>query len=114
MGAGKTLIMHVNVLQYLHYLELIGKIAPMLGLSGTVLGLARTFQTVASVSRFADPSLLASGIWEALITTVAGLFIGIPALIFYHLYDNGVRSLAFEMRTNGEEMVAALSETRQG
>ena len=100
--------------RHLHYLELIGKIAPMLGLSGTVLGLARTFQTVASATRFADPSLLASGIWEALITTVAGLFIGIPALIFYHLYDNRVRSLAFEMRTGGEEMVAILEEARRG
>jgi biopolymer transport protein ExbB len=98
--------------RHLHYLELIGKIAPMIGLSGTVLGLARTFQTVASVRGFTDPSLLAGGIWEALITTVVGLFIGIPALIFYHLYDNGIRSLAHEMKSVGEELVGALEGRR--
>ena len=69
----------------LHLLELIGKIAPMIGLLGTVLGMVEAFQQVASVKNLVDPSLLASGIWEALITTVAGLFVGIPALVFHHL-----------------------------
>ena len=94
----------------LHWLELVGRIAPMLGLTGTVTGLTRAFQTVAALKQVADPSLLASGIWEALITTIAGLFIGIPALIAYHLYDNRLRSLAFEMKTSSEELVAALTE----
>ncbi|HUV06277.1 MAG TPA: MotA/TolQ/ExbB proton channel family protein [Spirochaetia bacterium] len=94
----------------LHILELIGKISPMVGLFGTVLGLARTFQTVAQLKRMANPALLASGIWEALITTVAGLFIGIPAIIFYHLYDNRARSIAFEMRTYAEEFISHVKE----
>jgi biopolymer transport protein ExbB len=97
---------------HLHYLELIGKVAPMIGLSGTVLGLARTFQTVAATRGFADANLLAGGIWEALITTVAGLFIAIPALIFYHLYDNGIRSLAHEMSMAGEDIIKALEGIR--
>jgi biopolymer transport protein ExbB len=94
----------------LHLLELIGRISPMLGLTGTVTGLARAFQTVAALKQVSDPSLLASGIWEALITTVAGLFIGIPTLIAYHLLDNRLRSLAFEMKSTGEELVARLTE----
>jgi biopolymer transport protein ExbB len=94
----------------LHLLELIGKIAPMLGLSGTVLGLTRTFQTVAAVRRYTDPSILAGGIWEALITTVAGLFIAIPALICYHLYENRIKTIAFELRSYGEEAVVALGK----
>jgi biopolymer transport protein ExbB len=94
----------------LHLLELIGKIAPMLGLSGTVLGLTRTFQTVAAVKRYTDPSILAGGIWEALITTVAGLFIAIPALICYHLYESRVKTIAFELRSYGEEAVVALDK----
>ena len=94
----------------LHWLELVGRIAPMLGLTGTVTGLTRAFRTVAALRQVTDPSLLASGIWEALITTIAGLFIGIPALIAYHLYDNRLRSLAFEMKSSSEELVAALTE----
>ncbi len=98
--------------RHLHYLELIGKIAPMIGLSGTVLGLARTFQTVALTRGLADANLLAGGIWEALITTVTGLFIAIPALIFYHLYDNGIRSLAHEMKVVGEDIIGTLEGLR--
>ncbi len=98
--------------RHLHYLELIGKIAPMIGLSGTVLGLARTFQTVALTRGLADANLLAGGIWEALITTGTGLFIAIPALIFYHLYDNGIRSLAHEMKVVGQDIIGTLEELR--
>ncbi len=96
----------------LHWLELVGRIAPMLGLTGTVTGLTRAFRTVAALKQVSDPGLLASGIWEALITTIAGLFIGIPALIAYHLYENRLRALAFELKTSGEELVAALAERR--
>jgi biopolymer transport protein ExbB len=94
----------------LHWLELVGRVAPMLGLTGTVTGLTRAFRTVAALKQVTDPGLLASGIWEALITTIAGLFIGIPALIAYHLYENRLRALAFELKTSGEELVAALTE----
>ena len=94
----------------LHLLELIGRIAPMLGLSGTVLGLTRTFQTVASVKTFANPGLLANGIWEALITTVTGLFIGIPALVFHHFFENRLNSLSFEMKSTAETMITELGE----
>jgi biopolymer transport protein ExbB len=95
----------------LHLLELIGRIAPMLGLTGTVTGLTRAFQTVAALRQVSDPSLLASGIWEALITTVAGLFIGIPTIIAYHLLNNRLASLAFEMKSTGEELVARIAES---
>jgi len=97
---------------HLHLLELVGRIAPMLGLSGTVLGLTRTFQTVAAVRTFADPGLLASGIWEALITTVTGLFIGIPALVFHHFFENRIGSLSVEMKSTSETMLAELRELR--
>jgi biopolymer transport protein ExbB len=92
----------------LHLLELIGKISPMLGLSGTVLGLTRTFQAVAAVQNFTNPGLLAHGIWEALITTVTGLFIGIPTLVFHHLFENRLTSLSFEMKSSAETILAEL------
>jgi biopolymer transport protein ExbB len=88
----------------LHLLELIGKIAPMIGLLGTVLGMVEAFQKVASVKNLVDPSLLASGIWEALVTTVTGLFVGIPALVFHHLYQNKLKLIAFTMKQYGEEL----------
>jgi biopolymer transport protein ExbB len=94
----------------LHWLELVGRVAPMLGLTGTVTGLTRAFRTVAALKQVTDPGLLASGIWEALITTIAGLFIGIPALIAYHLFDNRLRALAFELKTSSEELVAVVSQ----
>ncbi len=96
--------------RYLHLLELIGKISPMLGLSGTILGLAQTFQKVSEVKGIADPSTLADGIWAAMITTVTGLFIGIPAIIFYHLYNNRVASVSFRMKTEAEELILMLKE----
>jgi len=96
----------------LHLLELIGKVSPMLGLTGTVTGLARAFRTVAQLRQVSDPGLLASGIWEALITTIAGLFIGIPTLIAYHLFDNRLKSLALDMQSCGEELLARLDRQR--
>ena len=94
--------------KHLHLLELIGKISPMVGLSGTVLGLTGTFQTVAGLQRMADPSTLAGGIWEALITTVTGLFVAIPAILCYHLYENRIKTISFEMKTHIETVVSAL------
>jgi len=107
-AAGSTELKRLSA--HLHLLELIGRITPMLGLSGTVLGLTRTFQTVASVKTFVNLGLLANGIWEALVTTVTGLFIGIPALVFYHFFENRLNSISFEMKSTAEEIIAELGE----
>jgi len=100
-----------SLAKHLHLLELIGKISPMVGLLGTVLGLTGTFQTVAGLNTMASPSLLAGGIWEALITTVTGLFIAIPAILCFHLYENRIRSIAFEMKLHIETIISTLKET---
>jgi biopolymer transport protein ExbB len=92
----------------LHLLELTGKIAPMIGLLGTVLGMVEAFQKVSFMKNIVNPSVLASGIWEALITTVAGLFVGIPALIAYHLYSNRVKAIAFSMKHQCEEILSVM------
>ncbi|QDC11511.1 MotA/TolQ/ExbB proton channel family protein [Oceanicola sp. D3] len=63
----------------LRALELIATIAPLLGLLGTVLGMIEAFQTLQSAGSRADPSQLAGGIWEALLTTAAGMAVAIPA-----------------------------------
>ncbi|WP_146346806.1 MotA/TolQ/ExbB proton channel family protein [Phaeobacter marinintestinus] len=60
-------------------LELISTIAPLLGLLGTVLGMIAAFQALQAAGSRADPALLAGGIWEALLTTAAGMAVAIPA-----------------------------------
>lgn len=63
----------------LRALELISTIAPLLGLLGTVLGMITAFQTLQDSGAQADPAALAGGIWEALLTTAAGMAVAIPA-----------------------------------
>lgn len=63
----------------LRALELIATIAPLLGLLGTVLGMIAAFQALQESGSQADPSQLAGGIWEALLTTAAGMAVAIPA-----------------------------------
>ncbi|MCI4661012.1 MAG: MotA/TolQ/ExbB proton channel family protein [Neomegalonema sp.] len=60
-------------------LELIVTTAPLLGLLGTVLGMIEAFQVLQDAGARADPSDLAGGIWEALLTTAAGMAVAIPA-----------------------------------
>ncbi|MDU8945147.1 MotA/TolQ/ExbB proton channel family protein [Ovoidimarina sediminis] len=63
----------------LRTLELIVQVAPLLGLLGTVLGMIEAFQTLQASGNQADPGALAGGIWEALLTTAAGMGVAIPA-----------------------------------
>ncbi|MBR9766711.1 MAG: MotA/TolQ/ExbB proton channel family protein [Rhodobacteraceae bacterium] len=63
----------------LRALELISTIAPLLGLLGTVMGMISAFQALQEAGSNADPSMLAGGIWEALLTTAAGMAVAIPA-----------------------------------
>jgi len=63
----------------LRALELIATIAPLIGLLGTVLGMIAAFQALQEVGARADPATLAGGIWEALLTTAAGMAVAIPA-----------------------------------
>lgn len=60
-------------------LELIATIAPLVGLLGTVLGMIAAFQALQDSGNQADPAVLAGGIWEALLTTAAGMAVAIPA-----------------------------------
>ncbi len=63
-------------------LRLISVISPLLGLMGTMLGMVNMFRSIAMVN--ADTNLLATGIWEALLTTIMGLTVAIPTLCFYY------------------------------
>lgn len=62
-------------------LELIAMISPLLGLLGTVLGMIQSFQELEMAEGAANASVLAGGIWQALLTTAAGLLVAIPAAV---------------------------------
>lgn len=81
-----------GVYSSLYYLKLCAAIGPLLGLLGTVLGMVDVFSTLSSRS-MPDPSLLAGGIWEALLTTVMGLTLAIPALIVHYYLLLNLRHL---------------------
>ncbi len=66
-------------------LATVASLAPMLGFLGTVTGMIAAFRQVQAYEGLVNPSLLAGGISEALITTAAGLIVGVPALFFYNV-----------------------------
>ena len=76
--------------QRITYLADVGAIAPMVGLLGTVLGMIKSFNEIAQDTFIGAGQIqLAGGVSEALITTAAGLVIGIPSLIFYSVFRGG-------------------------
>ena len=77
-------------------LELITTIAPLLGLLGTVLGMIAAFQALQDSGSRADPSILAGGIWEALLTTAAGMGVAIPASIALTWFESVVDRLRLD------------------
>ena len=66
---------------HIRLLELIAMISPLLGLLGTVLGMIQSFQELEMAEGAANASVLAGGIWQALLTTAAGLLVAIPAAV---------------------------------
>ncbi|QDU54540.1 Biopolymer transport protein ExbB [Aeoliella mucimassa] len=80
----------------IEYLSLLGNIAPMVGLLGTVVGMILAFREVADTQGAARAGQLASGIYQALVTTVGGLLIAIPSLAAYAVFRNRVDGLMAE------------------
>jgi biopolymer transport protein ExbB len=95
--------------QRIAYLADIGTIAPMLGLFGTVLGMIKSFSVVASDIVASRPIMLAEGVSEALVTTAAGLCIGIPAMAAYAFFRGRVQSLIAELEAASTQLIALLA-----
>lgn len=81
----------------LRALELASTIGPLLGLLGTVTGMIAAFQALQEAGARADPSVLAGGIWEALLTTAAGMAVAIPAQIALTWFESVVDRLRHDM-----------------
>ena len=78
-------------------LEVIAGAAPLLGLLGTVLGMIEAFKQLEMAGSQIDPSVLSGGIWQALLTTAAGLIVTLPALIAWHHFDRGLENARIAM-----------------
>jgi len=92
----------------LRVLGAVANITPMLGLLGTVFGMIKAFEVI-SESGTGNPSLVASGISEALVTTAAGLVVGIPALALYHYFRGRIERFVFEMEEVSLQLVEELN-----
>ncbi|MBU0678785.1 MAG: MotA/TolQ/ExbB proton channel family protein [Verrucomicrobia bacterium] len=90
------------------YLLDIAVIAPMVGLLGTVMGMLKAFNTVALDIAKAKPMLLAAGVSQALITTAAGLIVGIPAMIFYAYFRGRTSKLLSNLESASADLLTLL------
>ncbi|WP_297770966.1 MotA/TolQ/ExbB proton channel family protein [uncultured Roseovarius sp.] len=72
------------------FLDTVAQVAPLLGLFGTVLGMIEAFQALQSAGSQVDPSLLAGGIWVALLTTAAGLAVAMPASVVLSWFESRI------------------------
>ncbi len=89
----------------LSYLALIGTLSPMIGLFGTVHGMISSFFTIATAGATPDPAKLAEGISTALLTTLLGLAIAIPAIAAYNILKNRVQRLVLEVGGTSENLM---------
>lgn len=94
------------------YLMDIGVIAPMVGLLGTVMGMLKSFSGVALNLAQARPQVLADGVSQALVTTAAGLFVAIPAMIFYSLFRGRLSKLTANLELVAADIVATLAHRK--
>jgi len=98
--------------QRISYLADIGSIAPMLGLLGTVLGMITSFTVVANDVVSSRPMMLAGGVAEALITTAAGLLIGIPVMAAYAFFRGRVQGMISDLEAASTVLLAHISVSK--
>ena len=95
--------------RYLRVFNGVATVSPLLGLLGTVVGMIRAFNAIATADAMGRPELLASGISQALLTTAAGLTVAIPALILYMYFVSRVDRLIIDIDAFGQELVNTIS-----
>jgi biopolymer transport protein ExbB len=87
-------------------------VAPLLGFLGTVTGMVRAFMQIQNLGGNVNASVLAGGIWEALITTVGGLTVGIPALLIHNYLAGMIRQAARQLEQCGDLIVRHLGSSQ--
>lgn len=105
-NAGKKEIF--NLEKRMNWLATIAGVAPLIGFTGTVTGMIRAFMDIQSLQGNVNPSVLAGGIWEALITTATGLIVGIIAYGFYNYLQGKVNRMIFELENASADFIDLL------
>ena len=100
-----------RLLRKVEYLSVIGNIAPMVGLLGTVIGMIAAFQQVASNQAGSAPQL-AEGIYQALVTTVGGLIVAIPAIGAFAIFRNRIDQFVAEAAYVAQHVFSPLRPTK--
>ena len=103
-----------KLLRQIEWLNLIGNISPMLGLLGTVWGMIRAFFSIVQTGGTPKPEDLAGDIGIALVTTLLGLAIAIPALAVYAVMRNRIDSLSTETLVASSELISTFRPTDKG
>ncbi|MFP4179223.1 MAG: MotA/TolQ/ExbB proton channel family protein [Spirochaetaceae bacterium] len=99
--------------RYLTSLGTIAHISPLLGLLGTVTGNIKAFGVLGEFGTVGDPSLLATGISEALLTTAAGIIVSVPAISFYNFLVNKVNHIIMRLENRVNDMVLLLGKENE-
>ncbi|MHC4455943.1 MAG: MotA/TolQ/ExbB proton channel family protein, partial [Planctomycetota bacterium] len=89
----------------IEWINLIGNVSPMVGLFGTVFGMIKLFNAIVMAGGQPQPAQLAEGISVALVTTFWGLFIAIPALAIYGVFQNRIEALASDAVAEAENIL---------
>lgn len=110
-GAGQLEIPRLE--RYLSALATCAHIAPLLGLLGTVAGMIQAFAQIQHKQGLVNPSDLAEGIGNALVTTAAGLTVAIPTLVIYNYFVTRVDAMILEMEISSSELVELLTKDRK-
>lgn len=97
--------------RFLNTLGTIANITPLLGLLGTVVGMIKVFAAIVSHG-VGDPTILADGISQALITTAAGLAVAIPCVIFHRYFDGLVDDYVINIEEESLKLIAVVHGTR--
>ncbi len=90
------------------WLATVAGVAPLLGFLGTVTGMIQAFMQIQGLEGQVNPSVLAGGIWEALITTASGLAVGIIAYGFYNFLTGKINRMVFDLETSTTEFLDLL------
>lgn len=94
---------------YIRSLEVVANLSPLIGLLGTVIGMIKAFGRLEEAGARVDPSQLAGGIWEALLTTAFGLIVAIPALGAVHYFERKIEGVRALMRDAAARVIASQS-----
>lgn len=105
-NAGKKEIFHLE--KRMNWLATIAGVAPLIGFTGTVTGMIEAFMDIQSLQGNVNPSVLAGGIWEALITTATGLIVGIIAFGFYNFLLGKIKRMVHELENASADFIDLL------